>query len=1298
MRFAVDTGGTFTDLVIEDEQGYHAYKVPTTPDDPIRGVLDVLTIAADARGVSLATLLRQGSTFIHATTRAINAILTGNTAKTAFLTTEGHPDILLFREGGRSDPFNFTNHYPDPYVPRSLTFEVPGRIGASGEVVQPLDEAAVVALARELKGREVEAVGVCLLWSIVNPAHEARVGALLAEHLPGVPVTLSHTLNPVIREYRRASAACIDASLKPVMSTYLQRLENRLCDAGFGGRVLVVTSSGGVADAAVVAEAPILTVNSGPAMAPVAGRGIARRETGSTTVIVTDAGGTTYDVSLVRRGEIPMTDENWIGARFFGHITGFPSVDIHSIGAGGGSIAWVDDGGLLHVGPRSAGADPGPVCYGHGGSEPTVTDACVVLGYLDPNQFLGGAIRLDAEGAARAITERVGTPLGLDQHAAAAAILELATEHMVHAIESVTVDQGIDPAAAVLIGGGGASGLNAGRIAARLGCDTVVIPEHAAVMSAAGALMSDLTASFNVTAITSSEAFDSERVNGVLDQLKALCRRFIGEAGDEVVEHGVDFSVDVRYAGQTWELEMPLRIERFTSADDIARLRADFDALHQEVFAIQDQRSAIECITWRARAWCQLPDMASLRAGARTASRGAALTRPAWFPGLGLHATPVHRLEQLPIGEHFSGPCIVESPLTTVIVEPGDVIHRTEDGALLLRPAVQRRPEQGDATMAAPRERALAGVGVTGAGAPLDGLRLAILNNRFQAIVRKMANTLARTGRAGVLNTARDFSCCILTAADELLATAESLPIHVMSGPDLMAKEVRRLHPHARRGDAYFHNSPYHGNSHAADHCLVIPVIDDDGVQRYTVLVKAHQADCGNAIPTTYSATARDVYEEGALIFHAVQVQRNYQDIDDIIRMCELRIRVPEQWWGDYLAMLGAARIGERELLALGREVGWEALASYQHDWFGYSEQRMIAAVAGLPAGSVTMATAYDPVDGFPEGIPLAATVTVDPAAARIDVDLRDNPDCLPNGLNLTEATARTAAMIGIFNSLVDLPPPNAGSFRRIQVHLRENCIVGIPRHPASCSVATTNVADRVGNMVQRAFAELAEGAGMAEAGLILGPGCAVVSGADPRHGGRPFMNHLFLGFAGGAAGPTADAWLTMMHIGNAGVIFRDSVELDELQFPLRVVEQRLVLDSEGAGRFRGSPSVRTEFGPLDTPMDIVYNVDGVVSPTRGVRGGHDGTLAWQWLRAVDGTETPLPGIARVTLQPGETIVACCGGGGGYGSPLDRDRQQVRRDVREGWISCARAEAVYGLTITEDDFVPAGMKKWYRDG
>ncbi|MGO4831501.1 hydantoinase/oxoprolinase family protein, partial [Rhizobiaceae sp. 2RAB30] len=445
MRFAIDTGGTFTDLLVEDDEGrLQMFKAPTTPSDPIRGVLDALGLAAGSRGMELRELLSRGTALVYGTTHPINAIITGKAARTAFLTTAGHPDILRLREGGRTEPFNFSVEFPTPLVPRNLTWEVPGRILADGREHEPLDEARIVEIAGAMRDAGVEAVAVCLLWSVVNPDHERRVGRLLAEHLPDAAVTLSHELNPTLREYRRASSACIDASLKPMMSAYMDGLARRLEAAGFAGRVLVVTSQGGVVDASDAAKTPIHLINSGPSMAPVSGGFYAELDERCDTAIVADTGGTTYDVSLVRNGRLPMTRESWIGQPYRGHMTGFPTVDVKSVGAGGGSIAWIDDGGMLHVGPQSASSVPGPVCYGRGGTKPTLTDAAVALGYVDPDFFLGGAMRLDGAAARRAIATEIAEPLGMSVEEAAVAIMLLATENMVQAIFDITVNQGID--------------------------------------------------------------------------------------------------------------------------------------------------------------------------------------------------------------------------------------------------------------------------------------------------------------------------------------------------------------------------------------------------------------------------------------------------------------------------------------------------------------------------------------------------------------------------------------------------------------------------------------------------------------------------------------------------------------------------------------------------------------------------------------------------------------------------------------------------------------------------------------
>jgi N-methylhydantoinase A len=688
VRFAVDTGGTFTDLVLEEDDGaLHMFKAPTTPEDPVEGIMDAVGVAAESMGRTPQELLGGGQIFIHGTTQAINAVITGHTARTAFLTTEGHPDVLVLREGGRIEPFNFSVPFPEPYVPRALTFEIPGRITSDGTVNEPLDEAAAIEVIGRLAKLEVEAVAVCLLWSTVNGAHEQRIGELLGAHLPGVPFTLSHVLNPILREYRRASSTAMDASLKPLMSRYLDGLASRLEESGFEGRLLMLTSGGGVKDAHEMAEAPIHAINSGPAMAPIAGRHYARSDAGADTGIVADTGGTTFDISLVRRDSIPKTPETWIGQRYRGHIVGFPSVDVRSIGAGGGSIARVDEGGLLHVGPDSAGAVPGPACYGKGGDRPTVTDAALVLGYIDPAFFLGGAMRLDLEWATEAIERDVGGPLGLSSVEAAAAILRLATENMVGAIEEITINQGIDPREAVLVGGGGAAGLNSVALARRLGCRSIVIPEVGAALSAAGALMSDLQADHRALFYAATDDFDFDGVNEVLETLTAKCEAFNGGPGAGAVEHSIDLFAEARYRHQIWEIDLPLSVERFRSPDDLARAREDFDRVHEEVFAFRDPGSEVEFVGWRATA----------RARLREGELGGLVheeafevevpaARRAYFGERGSVEAEVRLFETMERDAPLAGPAIIEAPFTTVVIDPGAEAVRKASGSLVITP------------------------------------------------------------------------------------------------------------------------------------------------------------------------------------------------------------------------------------------------------------------------------------------------------------------------------------------------------------------------------------------------------------------------------------------------------------------------------------------------------------------------------------------------------------------------------------------------------------------------------------
>jgi len=683
LRFAVDTGGTFTDLIVgEPDGGVRIYKASTTPSDPATGVLAALSIAAEDAGESLAAYLGRAEMMVHGTTHAINAIVTGRTAKTAFLTTRGHSDTLVFREGGRQEAFNFTVPYPEPFVPKALTFEIDERILRDGSVRTPLDEAATIALLAELKAKGVEAIGVCLFWSIVNPAHELAIGRLIETHLPGVPYTLSHLINPSIREYRRAMSTCLDASLKPIMGAYMAGLDSRLAAAGFKGRLLVVTSQGGVMDAAHTAQSPVHLINSGPSMAPIGARAYAAADIAD-TLIVGDTGGTTFDVSLVRGGRIPRTRETWLGRPLSSHMTGMPSVDTKSIGAGGGSIAWVDAGGLLHVGPISAGAVPGPAAYGKGGTRPTVTDASIVLGLIDPDFFLGGRMALDRKAATEAVRREVAEPLNQSVEEAAAAIVGLATEHMVQAIIGITVNQGIDPTNAAFIAGGGAAGINCVAIGRRLGCHTVLVPETAAVLAAAGALVSDLTAHYQAMFHTDSRAFDEAGVNAVLAGLETRCRAFADSTGVDPSAVEIEWSTEARYPDQAWEIEVPFRRNRFEGAADVAALVADFHKTHRDIFAVDDPTSAIETVGWNATVRCKI--------GASSVGRvhvpsglGALARRPVYFSGPGWVDAAVHRFELLTEADRIVGPAIVESDFTSIVIDPGVPARRDDRGTLVI--------------------------------------------------------------------------------------------------------------------------------------------------------------------------------------------------------------------------------------------------------------------------------------------------------------------------------------------------------------------------------------------------------------------------------------------------------------------------------------------------------------------------------------------------------------------------------------------------------------------------------------
>lgn len=563
----------------------------------------------------------------------------------------------------------------------------------------------------------------------------------------------------------------------------------------------------------------------------------------------------------------------------------------------------------------------------------------------------------------------------------------------------------------------------------------------------------------------------------------------------------------------------------------------------------------------------------------------------------------------------------------------------------------------------------------------LSPMLLAVLSNRFDGVVREMTNTMLRTGRSAVINSARDFSCGITTADNELFATAEGLPAHTY-GLNLQSAAMCEYHQDIAEGDAYLHNDPYSGNSHPADHTIIVPVFWE-GEHLFNVCAKAHQADIGNSIPTTYHAAARDVYEEGALIFPAVRVQRDYKTNNDIIRMCQRRIRVPDYWHGDFLSMLGSARTGEKRVHDILRKYGKDTIRQFVREWFDYSEQRMRQAIAALPAATIEREGMHDPMPPMlPDGIPVRVRLTVEPDNGIIEIDLRANIDNMDNGLNLSEACSISNAVAGVYNCLPSDIPRNGGSYRCIRMLLREGAAIGIPKFPHSCSVATTNVSERLLNTVQAALAELGEGHGLAEGGLGMGAGFSVISGRDARHDDHAYVNQLIIGNNGGPGSPDCDGWITYGLPVVAGLMYRDSVEINELSYPIHFREIALTTDDVGAGRHRGAPGARITYGPSNHPMTVVFAADAQVNPARGVRGGHDGNRGEMFVIDENGRQTRAPSVGEIELRRGSWLSGRESSGAGYGDPLEREPERVLDDVLERYITRSHADAVYGVVFS----------------
>ena len=568
----------------------------------------------------------------------------------------------------------------------------------------------------------------------------------------------------------------------------------------------------------------------------------------------------------------------------------------------------------------------------------------------------------------------------------------------------------------------------------------------------------------------------------------------------------------------------------------------------------------------------------------------------------------------------------------------------------------------------------------------IDPFLIAVLSSRFEAIMREMTNTIIRTSRSAIIKSARDFSVGLLTFNHRMISVEDGLPIHI-SALDLSPRSVAKLFDDIAEGDAFFNNCPFLGATHHADLDVMVPVYCD-GEPMFWVLARCHHADIGAPLPTTYLPYAATIQEEG-VHFPCVRVQQDFTDKADIIRIGLMKIRASSVWYGDYKAQIGACRVAERRLKSLAERYGLDTLRAFIEAWMDYGRRRATAAIKELPAGTWSYQTRHDPVPGVADdGVPVNVTVEVDPDEGMITVDARDNMDCVPGGINLSEATATAACRIGVFVNLDPTIPHNDGSASRIKVLLRDGCVVGRPRYPVGTSIATSNVNDRLITAVQCCFAQMGEPHGLAEGGYVITSGSAVVSGVDTRRGSRPYINQIIVGYSAGPALHGYDGWLTYNGANSCGMLQLDSVEVDESMYPMLLEERQIARDSPGGGQWDGAPAMTGVYRPTTGEMSVMYTCDGDETPAQGVLGGRQGAPSSTSKRLEDGQWVRLPAFHQEICQPTQAIRFVTGGGGGYGDPLLRDPERVARSVNRSWMTAVHAEKVYGVVVkpTANDY------------
>ncbi len=1249
-RIGVDVGGTFTDFVLRDEATGRVavHKAPSTPADPseaVRNGLPVLLAKAGAGTGDIGHLL-------HATTVATNAIIQRRGAKTALITTRGFRDVLILGRQKRYETYDLHMQKPDPLIPREQIFEVRERVSFEGEVLEPIDSEELEAVVERIAEGGYEAVAVALLHAYANPAHERAVGAALVRRLPGAALSLSVDVSPKLREYERTNTTVANSFLKPLVGAYVQRLAEDFAGMGAKADLSIMQSNGGLVSPALAGEYPVRIVESGPA-AGVLLAGQIGRELGAERVLSFDMGGTTAKLGAIDSGEPVIAPTFEVDPVKYKKGSGLPinvpSVELVEIGAGGGSIALAVDG-AIRVGPESAGAEPGPVCYGIGGERPTVTDANLALGYLNPAYFNGGAMALDREAAEAALREHVADPLGLSIEEAAWGVHLVATGNMEHALRVVSVERGRDPRRYALVAFGGAGPLHAARIARSLGVDRVVVPKAAGVGSAVGMLAAESRLDASVTRLLRLDEAAPEDIAAIYAGLEARLAEDLAHLPGTQAPAFRRFAY-MRHTGQGFEIHVDLP-DGEIGAGFPADCEAAFRAAYKARYRTEDPASAVEGVDWALAAVVSNPRNAAARDEPASACGEPPDPRRAWFPEAGgMTAAAVWRREAIGADTVIDGPAIVEDAEATTLIPPGDRARLGPGGHLLIeiehaeasaaRQAEDETPRAGGAPCSGSRTAPAPKAGeAKPPGETVDPITFTVIWNSVVSVAEELGTTMRHTAFSEAVREGDDFSTAVFDAKGRMIAQGSFSPGHLGSMPFVIRHVTEAYPPETLRpGDSILMNDSWMGSGHFPDFFQVMPVFEGTELLGY-VAASAHQMDVGGAAPGSQKVHGvTEAFQEGFRIL-PVRFCREGEIDRDILSMVLANTRVPEKVRGDVMAQHTANLTAAERFRQLFRDHSRAVVEEAFDRILDRSEERMRAALARVPPGTYSFDDRMDDYGPGTGPIHFGVDIAFDegPDGAEVTVDFSRSSDQVPAAINsyINYTRAYTYFAVKVFCD--PFSPQNAGAMRPIRLVAREGSFFN-PRFPAPSggrAVLQVRIFDTINGAMAQAMPERAMGAFSHWSNPNIG-------GIDDRTG-KPYVFYdlILAGYGGRADSDGPEGLSPVMNCSNI------PVEVHETNTPVLVRRLELLDGTGGAGRHKGGSGLRKDIELLAGEGVLTLLGDRHESRPYGVFGGEPGALGETVLNP-DGNGERLGSKEIRTLKRGDVLSIRTSGAGGYG-------------------------------------------------